>query len=1032
MKTRVLYAVIFFVFLSVDINSQDIRLVRDFLGNDNGAIGLNGDATGARDVLGFKAGNKLYTTFGSGGNVVRYLEIDESLNIDVVTQANTNAIKPRPTGEVFLYNSLNDKTIITGNNVGSGAINSRLFLNLPALGDNFQARTELTVNIDDWQNLYYEETGDIVFFSSARDTGFGRELYSITVINNANSIITRLTDVNNSTGNSDPENIIRPNNNQDVVLFSATDGTNRELYQTNYSLNTTVKVLYQGQPVRNTSEFVKVDGTSLFYFSGADSNGDRELYEYDTTANSGSGAITNKYNLGSVSNTNPSPTNITAFTFSGGVGNFLAMSGSPDNSGRSQLITFDISSKTSNSITLRTNGNANPRNFTFVNNKLYFVFEIANGNTHIGNSILGSSQVAGSGDGTNNISDLTVYNDNLYYVVSNTLRKIETSNDAVTTISYNSSSDISEVAGILGVQSYKILMTVKLASTGHFEMGAYADNFTTTLTNASSTPVDWSDNTNWSDGIPDFLSTANIDGNVNLTGFGSCRDLIMTSSTASNLTIKDTGKLTIFNDLNTLNSDNGDLNIESSLSSSGSLIYNGNFITGGKKIIYKRDYSSNWHLITSPVALENIENIIPDLATGTAPNIGLATYSNTFPGTNSTTGWQYYESSSTGGFELSKGYSLKRASAGTTTFIGFPFSANETIPITEGGNNSWNLVGNPFTSSIAVNNAANNTKNLLSKNAAELDPSFQALYFWDATKNSGAGGYEIINNASSSTFLVPGQGFFVHAKTGGGTFAFDDDMQFHTFVAKTFLKQANKSQNTTNTPEINILVNNGLNKKSTQIKYFDTATRGLDAGYDAGLLNINNNNGSSSNLNIYSHLLDNNQGVDFGLQCLPKDFENQIIPLGVDAVANTELTFTLNVNSLPTGIMVYIEDKVTNTITRLDQPQSEYKVTPTTNLSGIGRFYMRTSAQVLSVDDILLENTVSIYEANRVINISGLQANSKSVVQVYDLLGKIVMKKEILNEINTSIELSSSINNGIYIVKLKANEGTISKKILIE
>ncbi|PQJ80364.1 T9SS type A sorting domain-containing protein [Polaribacter porphyrae] len=484
-------------------------------------------------------------------------------------------------------------------------------------------------------------------------------------------------------------------------------------------------------------------------------------------------------------------------------------------------------------------------------------------------------------------------------------------------------------------------------------------------------------------------------------------------NSTSSFSAKQNSLLNITGDL----TNNGSLSIESNATSSSSLIIGGSY--SGGSLTYKRYVTDDWHLIAPPTPA-NLGVFIgaTPLATGTVDvnHVGLAEYNNTIAG-----GWDYHTNSTTGSFIAMKGYAVKRATAGTVDFVG-SFRQASTLPISlnRGSLSDWNLVGNPYTSFLAGNTNANTTNNLLTKNSSELDPNFVSLYFWDPTIGMN-GEYVVVNQMSNAQYVAPGQGFFVKIKTSGGNFTFEESMQSHQ-TGNIFYK------NSSTTPEIDIIIASANDSKKTSIKYSSTSTKGLDPGFDAGQFNGVQ---TSNPLNLYTQLVDNNQGTNFALQALPEDYENIVIPIGLKAEANSEITFTLNHNNLPTGLKVFLEDKELNTMTRLDEGNSEYKITPTTNLDGIGRFYLHTSYKsVLNIKENSLSN-VSIFNNDRVLNISGL--NEKVDLQIFDLLGKqtFTLNNENVNN-SIQINIPSSINTGIYIVKLKTKNGTLDKKIILE
>ncbi|WP_347174148.1 T9SS type A sorting domain-containing protein [Polaribacter uvawellassae] len=536
------------------------------------------------------------------------------------------------------------------------------------------------------------------------------------------------------------------------------------------------------------------------------------------------------------------------------------------------------------------------------------------------------------------------------------------------------------------------------------------DAFTTSSTTwDGSTSAVWNLADNWSNGIPTNSSLVTIP-NV------ATSPIISSGVTAlvGNLTIEASETLTI----NSVNS----LTVSGTLTITGDLTING----GGSLIVYGTStgdltYNVNvnntdWHLVSSPVIGEqyddawNTTNSIN--VSGAGNNDAVSTYDNT---TSASGSWNYFQ---TGGaattFNQGQGYSLKRIGAGDYGFVGTFPTSDVTLTITEGftgGANKWNFVGNPFPSYIKVSE-------LIAANAANLTDTHEFVYVWNGTN------YTTLNGAD---YIHTGQAFFVNADNAGNAnsnnFKFTESLQSHQ-TGVTFYKG-------TSNPTIKVFVNDqDNNQKFTEVKYEDNSTKALDPGFDAGTFT-----GQSTSFSLYSHLVSNSEGIDFMLQSLPKDdYENTIIPLGLNADAGKEITFSINHLSLPTGLMVFLEDTEKKTITRLDEDNSNYKIILDANSNGVGRFFLRTSTtdlrKTLDVNDFEL-NKISMYlSSDRTLRITGLKSDKASLT-MYNILGKRVFHKNLKSSSTMDITLSNSIKQGIYIVKLETDKGNINKKIFL-
>jgi len=189
--------------------------------------------------------------------------------------------------------------------------------------------------------------------------------------------------------------------------------------------------------------------------------------------------------------------------------------------------------------------------------------------------------------------------------------------------------------------------------------------------------------------------------------------------------------------------------------------------------------------------------------------------------------------------------------------------------------------------------------------------------------------------------------------------------------------------------------------------------------------------GVANSFEIYSHLLEDNQGEKYQIQSLPNsDLASMVIPVGLKAASGKELAFSVKKLNLPTDIKVYLEDRVTNTFTLLDETNSVYNITLSSAIDGIGRFYLHTSNSVLSTSDVNL-NSVSIFKINNSnLRVAGL-SQGKASISLYNILGKQMMMTT-FDAINSNDISLPKLAAGIYIVQLTTEAGKLNKKIILK
>ncbi|RSC96112.1 T9SS type A sorting domain-containing protein [Tenacibaculum singaporense] len=507
--------------------------------------------------------------------------------------------------------------------------------------------------------------------------------------------------------------------------------------------------------------------------------------------------------------------------------------------------------------------------------------------------------------------------------------------------------------------------------------------------------------------------TATNDANLTLNSVGSTTAVLVGSQNFTWTGATDNDWNTASNwDLNSVPSTSADIVIPSGLTNyptaSSAVTFNSLTINNGASFIpqstvtgtitYKRNLpTTNWYLVSPPVAGETLEDIIANhtLASGTGGNLGLAPYSNiTGPA------WLYVQSGNTGTVTNGTGVSIKLATPGEVSISGTANTSNVTKAISTGSRTNYNLVGNPYTSYI-------NSASFTAANSSIL--TSETIWLWNGTQYT-------TRNAVNPIEIAPGQGFFVEAAASNNViFAFSNQSHQNS---DTFMRQEP-------IPSIELSVNNNDIKRSTQVFYVSGKTTGYDRNYDSKMFGED-----TSGLAVFTELLTNNQGKQLAIQTLPdNDYENMVVPVGLRALNGEEVTFSINTKNIPTNIKVYLEDRINNVFTNLSE--ENYTITLNKDSNSIGQFYLHTSSKNLEAPAIIpsLDN-VSIYNSsNNEITIVGLQA--KANVSVYSVLGKEILNKNITSNGVSNITLPK-ISTGIYIVKLNSDLGEISKKIILK
>ena len=500
-----------------------------------------------------------------------------------------------------------------------------------------------------------------------------------------------------------------------------------------------------------------------------------------------------------------------------------------------------------------------------------------------------------------------------------------------------------------------------------------------------------------------------------------------TAAVVNNLTIESGGSLTI--------AKNSDLTLSGNFTNNGTMTLNSDsdefssIIVGGSStgdIVYNRYVNTvgtgEWDLIGSPVDGLSINDFVTTnssvLATnGSAYAVGYHD--------NTDDSWTNYTTSTVGGagnFDTSRGYQMATSSGATMAFTGSIATTDQTQSIINNNGNGnggrrWNLVANPFPSYLNANTNAHASNNFLSVNASVIDSNFLSIYGWDADGS----GYTIYNNTSPATYIAPGQAFFVAAASSSAAdLTFTEAMQTTTggddFIS---LGLANTSS------EFSLYLHEGQDKVATTRFYFDYGLGlGLDPGYDAGAYN--------SSMALSSRLAEDDQGINMSINAMNIDsFEQTTIPLVINREAGTTFRISMEDSTIPENVDVLLLDTQTQISTNLrDQ---DFILSPQSDVSGMGRFYLKMGSNSLGSNDIE-ESYISIYKPSDrdCIVMEGLSNVQSGHVTLYNIMGQEVIDQNLTPNQSTQNIPTTGIQPGIYIIKLNADNLILTKKLIIK
>ncbi len=411
------------------------------------------------------------------------------------------------------------------------------------------------------------------------------------------------------------------------------------------------------------------------------------------------------------------------------------------------------------------------------------------------------------------------------------------------------------------------------------------------------------------------------------------------------------------------------------IKSGGSLITSGSVSNSGTVNIEHSMSDGRWHMVSSPVE-------------GATANVFFGDYLQYFDETLATDNYVDISSETTP-LNACQGYSWRNYSKSNFTFSGTPFTGNQSITTTADNTYGWNLVGNPYPSSL---------------DWSVLNGTYGAVYtFSDNGVNSGWGVYNNGGVNNGSQYLAPMQGFFI-STASAGSFAVTNAARTHE-GAEGYVKSSKELDN-----YVKLVVSSNTLSDELFIQFGENYLPGFDRIHDAWKM------GSEYN----DYLLLFTKTADGNL-CIDRRPESESIQLGIKYKENIQASISVAESAdLP---FIQLEDTKLNQFHNLSNGAYSFNWNPADSEE---RFILHLKAT--GTNDLDAQ-APQVYSAGNRVYVRGGELNSYSEMAVYDLRGRVIVKK-ILSATNLqSFELNQP--SGVYLVQLRGESGTESYKIVL-
>ena len=458
------------------------------------------------------------------------------------------------------------------------------------------------------------------------------------------------------------------------------------------------------------------------------------------------------------------------------------------------------------------------------------------------------------------------------------------------------------------------------------------------------------------------------------------------------LKITSTGALEIIGDI--AKTDESALIVDADKNGTGSLVHNSDNV---KAIVncyvdnssISRNWSADWHFISSPVANQTIESFIP-----TEENYDFYSWSEF----NSTWNNQKKDNSATNdfytdnglNFKEGRGYLVAYENEDYKKFTGVLNNGDVTYPLscsTDGEfviekYTGFNLLGNPYPSYIDWETKGWN------RDMLEL----QTIWIYDDDVNNyityTLGG---VATNGGSQYIAPCQGFFVKAKTPGD-FVMTNDI-------RTKSKSAFRKDNDENIFKVRVNGASGQDEIAVVIGDNDDVFKMFSLNESAPSLYINKGVGNYTVVYIDDE------------ESLPLNFETESMSMFTISLSEAGNDFT----------QIYLEDRLTGEKVNLLTDSYSFLHSKSNTKE---RFVL-----TMAHSSQLTAHSQFAYISNGELIITGISGDA--TINIYDIMGRDAINRVRTNDAEYRVRTDGFIS-GVYIIQKIDDKGIKTQKIVIE